>query len=560
MRRPLLAMVLVCLLIMGTRLIAQAADPFIPERPADAPQYGPQVPLYDRAEYPPWAYTLDARDSTLPDYATLYARMNQMLVAKAWFLKLSLRSVEYALGADLVQPFIQHVGVTLEALGNAFWEADGAPLVVGALALTGLWALWLYLCGNSSRAWTALGGTTLVLLAAAVVLANGSSALSAVHALARGAAQQAYGVVDQISLSPTATWRLLPQSGDDVWRTLVYEPWVTGELSEEGRVAFRSTDGLDGGTILAGDQEQRRYQCTYNTSEGNRLCPWWTVEFLPRRMLLASVSFVAAVIYGGALFGLSGLIILSQFTLVFLVTLTPVWLLIALWWPEGGVRLLQRIFLRGLGALVSQAVLAVTLATLLSFSHIVVSAFAASGWMLQSLMLVALAIVAFRYRYAWLVPVTVPVRSPRDASEWLRISLRSPGSVAGTDAQVARKRHEDGAAFIPEFRDWAFQVSSHVETEAVTGRIEVSAPADEPPPRLITVDVFQHQMRLLREQLHIREQTVTREGLTVLSKSYQMEEPAPSLRPEQRSVRTLPRSSAGLQLPSQRPKDRGGGP
>lgn len=506
--RRLLALLPVLLMLLGALGGVARADELMLDRPDEADAYEAE-PLYDDARFEPWAYTFEGQQSNSAGYIPLYFWMNQILVAKAWMLKMALRVTEYALLGDFFEPFSDRSEELLGEWGYQLWEVAETPLVMGALALAGLWALWLYLRGRTGRVWGIVGSTVLVVMLTTVLLSTGvDSALTGVG-LARGLAVQVYGWADDLVYSSASGQGLLQQSGDAAWRALVYEPWLTGELSPAGRTFYRSSDGLDGGAFLARTITQRHNECLFNTSQGNLYCPWWAVEFLPRRMLLAIWTLLTTLFYAGALVALGGGIILAQLTLLLFIALSPVWLLLALWWPEGGIRLVGRWVVRALGALAGQALLAATLAALMMLTLGVESLFASTGWMIQSVLLAALAALAFRYRYGWLAPA-VALSSYRErlaaggaSSErpWLP-GRRSPAVRPGRGEEAASGRTEQPPAYGSLLM--APPAGEPLTANAAMERTDLRAVAAPP------LSQFQSQMQAVREQL-VRDRVHERE-------------------------------------------------
>ncbi|HEY3364665.1 MAG TPA: hypothetical protein VGK74_06400 [Symbiobacteriaceae bacterium] len=520
MRRRLLLLLIVAGMILLPAFRA-AADPLIPDRPAGAESYSVRAPLYDDPRYEPWAYTFEGAQWNSPGYIGIYFGMNQLLVTKAWLLKMALRVVEYALSVPFYAPVLPRLQSILTTFDSNFWSGADTPLVAGALSLTGLWALLLYVRGRTSRVWAALGGSILIIMASTAVLTAGPDTVTKALGLARDATAQVYGTADHAFRDSAADWSLLARSGDGIWRTLVYEPWQMGELSGGGRTLFRSGVGLDGGEFLAKSVQQRQETCLYNPSAGQAYCPWWQVEFLPRRMLLALWTFLATAVYAGVLVLLAGGIILGQLTVLFLVALAPVWLVVALWWPERGVGLLWKLLVQVLGSLAGQALLAATLAVLLLFSRGITEGFAAAGRMFQSVLLVILALVAFRYRYGWLTPLAaVRDRLEREPGETavVRFRRRTGGRTEASDAPGDGVREA-----IPVFSAMAAYEPvrpTRVEEPRVRGETAVSMSSSP-------VQRFERQMHEVRELLRFREETLLRTESSQRTTTVHLEPPVP---------------------------------
>lgn len=247
-------------------------------------------------------------------------------------------------------------------------------------------------------------------------------------------------------------------------------------------------------------------------------CPLWADEHMAHRMLLAGWTFLATVAISGTVALLSGGIILAQLALLFLLALAPVWLLIALWWPEHGQRLLSALWMRALGALVMQAVLAATLGVLLLLSVTVTTVF--DGWMLQSLLLTALGLVAFRYRIAWLQPLATATHRAGEASAWLRggagRTAASRHMLTGAEGQSAP------VPAAPAFANLATPDGRAESPAAPPEREREEFPAGAAAPQHMRVAssggapnlaLFRSEMQLLSEQFTVGEQITLREQI-----------------------------------------------
>lgn len=474
-------LVLLLLLLLVTPALA-AADPLVPGRPVGAGGYGGDPPLYDDERFPPYAYTFEgASQFNSIGHVPIYFWLNQILVTKAWLLKMALRLTEYALTFDFLAPFLERASRVMTGLGDLFWQGAN-PVVLGALSLAGLWAVLLYLRGRGRRVWAALGGTTLVLLLAAALLASGPGWSRTANDLSRELSRQVYRTVEGI-----AGGNLVSRSGDALWRSLVYEPWLTGEF---GSVSGEQRYGqLNSESFLLKDTEARHLICGDRTRV-QAYCPWWHNDFLPQRMLIAGSTFLATLAVAGTLALLSGGIILAQLALLFLLALAPLWLLAALWWPERGMELLTRLWQKALGVLVLQVLLSLTLGLLLLFSLGVVTLFA--GWMLEAVVLALLALAAFRFRTAWLEPLGAVRRwRSEQASPQRRGEEPRPTRPEATPTQ-----------WIPHFASFAQPGVAIQEEVQVGGRIALSEPTPAVPQR----HFFQSEMQVLREQILLQEQ------------------------------------------------------
>lgn len=562
-RFAVLMLLLALLTLFGAAGAAMAADPLVPERPATAPAYPTDlVPLYDNPRYEIWNYTFEGDRFGYADYTSYFMLMNEFLVAKAWLMKMAIRSVEYTLTQDWFTPFADKAGEATSAMGRLLWQRDRAPLVVGALSLTALWALLLYLRGRITSVWASLGGTVLILALVSALLAAGSGWTTSLASLARALTVQTYGAMEQVSPGYDPAYPLAVRAGDYGWNTLVYQPWLQGEFgTKDGPTYFRSNDdNIAGGRMLRVTQDYRLQwfrECQFGQESTQlRYCAWWRYEYLPRRMALAVLTFLATLLYAGPLLALSAGIMLAQLALLFFLALAPVWLMVALWWPEGGVRLLRQYLFRVLGVLVSQAVLAATLGLLLVLSLMVKSAFLEASWMLQSMLLAALGVLAFRFRYAWLAPFPVSRRSNEGESGglWERIRVWvAPGRRTQPALPVA------AGAVVQPVPLFSTIMAPPLAVQQVAIEVQRPSEAVQQPARPAPSqrEVVTTQMRLLREQLTLREELVRREQAERQAAGSGWEEPTPSPGRKSngksggRSGDDLP--SAG-QIPAQRPR------
>lgn len=211
MRRSLAVLLVLAVVLLVQVAPAFAADPLVPNRPAGAPAYT-QAPLYDDPRFEPWSYTLEGQQWNSVGYISLYFWMNEILVAKAWLLQVSIRVVEYALRGNFFEPFLVRVEGLFTVLGNQLWTANGAPLVMAALSVAGLWALLLHLRGKASRGWATLGGTLLIVMLTTVLLTSGRPATTTGGRLAREMSAQVYGALDRPARNANG-WGLLEQGG-----------------------------------------------------------------------------------------------------------------------------------------------------------------------------------------------------------------------------------------------------------------------------------------------------------------------------------------------------------
>lgn len=549
---------LICLILALAMLLPNVAlaDPLIPPRPNGAPPYGEAPPLYDDPRFEPWAYTFEGFGQTNSlGLVSIYFWLNQLLVAKAWLLKVAIRMTEYAHALSFFDPFATGAADALSALGDSFWSTDGAPLVSGALSLAALSAILLYLRGRLSRVWASLGGTVLVLMLTTVVLSAGDLAVSTVTGLSRELALQVFHSVDAWTQPGYTDRGLTVRSGDNAWRTLVYEPWADGEFgSEEGKARYGEPD--DAG-FLAKMPEDRRLLCGFVGSED--LCPWWKTDFLPRRMMLAVATFLTAAVYSGALIALAGGMIFAQMAMLFMLALAPVWLLVAIWWPEGGLRLVRRILVKVWALMIGQVMFSATLAVLLVLTELVRAVFPGAGWMMHAMLLAALGVLAFRYRYAWLEPFNAAITHRERFTGVLldRLRVRRSHSRTLETVREAWPTPADAAVVMP----------GHAVPAPVAAMARQATPDEryvghegehsvEFIPEVSPRERFQVQMSELREHWNVRHETIARglaraeEVPVALSPAVQALQRRPG--PERRAQGGRGLRSGGDRLPADR--------
>lgn len=481
---------LVMLVCLGPPLV-RAAEPLIPDRPDGAATYSGTRPLYEEFAHDVYTFEGVGQYSTGGPISP-YFWVNALLVTKAWLLKTSLRVVEYALKVDFLGPFLDQVGSVLRLAGAEFWEGS-SPWVAGALSLTGMWALLLYMGGRVTRVWATLGGTVLTLVLTTLVLTEGPGLVQTGNTLARAVSTEIFDGMERVAPTDANQWGLVGLGGDALWRALVYEPWLTGEFGAvAGETAYGQTNDA---SFLRKTVAQRTEICAPR-SLVSPSCPWWADEHLPRRMVLAGWTLLATVAVGGTLLALAGGIIFAQMALLLILALSPVWLLVALWWPEQGRRLLAWVGLRALGALVVQTVLTITLGLLLLLSLSVPIAF--SGWMLRSIILTVLSVAAFRYRTAWLEPLSTARRwgtewSARQEREAVAQAPVRRTESAGRQGAVAAGQAPQFAGLAPGFKRTEHGSSGWLDEELDPAAVSVAQPGRS--------GLFRSEMQSLRERM-----------------------------------------------------------
>lgn len=398
-RSRLLALLLILGLTLGPAATALALDePELPPRPAAAgPLPEDKLPLYE--QYPASAYTVDALSVDSAASQTLIWT-NTALSLKAWLVKLSIRSLQYALNLDVGAGLRAPAGQAMAALRARLWDADGGALVVAGLVIAGGAALLLYLSRrHAQRAWLVLGSATAVLLIGFALLLGGPGWLQTDAAVARSLGR---GTVEAVA-------RTIPEAGDgngltelvagELWDVLVYQPWVLSEFgSVDNATRFSDRGGTPGAAFL-GLPPSGRINSYLSMPASERLIalPWWSPDYLVRRLGLALTSGLAAVVACAALLLLAVGVLFYQVVLTLLLATAPLWLLISLLWP-GGVRLTRWFLEHALGALVQLVLLPGVLAVFLALSHALHGLAADLGWAAAGLLQALLAAVIWYYR------------------------------------------------------------------------------------------------------------------------------------------------------------------
>ncbi len=543
MKRLLGALLLMVLLLAtATPVLAQVYNdaPMVPPRPVGAPAPPAGDPIYDRYSFR--AYQLRGTNMSMENNLT-YTVINATMVAKAWLVKMAIRVSEYALQQNLYDSFADQAGKAMQSLTTALWENDGAVLALAGLGLGALWAVLLYMRGRAPQAWGTIGGTALVLIALAAITAEGPTTVKATVELSRQMSVQLYAGISEAA-TPANANPLLVRAQDQAWRSLVYQPWGTAFFGSDAvfdQVEFKhllDRNQPSGSAFLAMDGEATRVTTLCGPGQYNMMCPAWDdnaglpILNLPWRLVLAAGTFVLGAAYAAVVFGLAGGILVAQLALLFLLALAPVWLLIALWMPGRSIRVLGRIFSWALTALVGQAVLTATFSVMLVLVA-QVGSLSSLGWAFQALLITALGILGYKYRYAWLVPVRTWVERPDRETGRLADQLRgllgrrpagAPVAVAGTGAGVTVTE------LVPLFSA-VQQPPAHVEHEVqhqmpemqqqVRGEREPYAPPDAPGRQL-----FITEMVHLRERLAVQSVAQLRESATEAARR-DWEEPAP---------------------------------
>lgn len=514
-RRSWLRTLIVALLLLACVTAQALADePGIPPRPEGAPAYSETTPLYDQAVYPYTAYTWDGEQWSATGYAATYTGLNLALISKAWFVKVALRLSEWATEPSLTANLFERIAEPAEAIGNRLWTLGGAPLVGGALALSGGWALLLYLWGRGSRAWGALGATALVLLLAAAILPRG-------ELIATALGKTSDGLATAVLTAVKTDAPLLAQAGDGAWRRLVYEPWLEGELSTAGGEHYRDAGGLPGGEFLAKTGSERRSECLFN---GAVNCPSWLIDSLPQRLLSALATGVMALCWGGALLLLSGGLLLTRLTLAALLLLAPVWLLVALWWPEGALGIVRRIGGLAVGVVVKQFLLSAGLLLFLLLSLGLDAGLSELAWPLPALLLALLGAGAVRYRYAWFRP----------------LAARPGRPVMAPVVREQRERRERVVVAPPPVR-----------VEQVPVNVEVNLPVAAAPPPRQPVPESQGSLGALQRELLLHEVRRELEPVALSAAASEVPEWSPATRSRGESGGPTGRMSASRERASE---------
>lgn len=400
-RRLVLTAVLALALLLGAALPALADGPeMVPPRPPSAPPLPSTPPLYER--YPSWNYTWDAKSvNNAPAQSLIW--VNAVQIGKAWLLKLSVRSVEYALHLDLGGQLLNSAASAMRELRSTLWEDAGSPLVTSALVLVGGYALLLVLSRRHAwRAWSVLGGATLTLLLAFAIFTVGPDWLQTCADLSRGLGR---GVITTIARpvligDKTPADTLLQTAAAQAWSTYVYEPWVLGEFGDAATARrYADSSGTPGGGLLKLMPPERMnvYMSIDPLERPSQLPWWWSEEYVLRRIGIAGASGIMAALFSGVLLALGAGVLGYQVVLTLLLATAPLWLLVSLWLPAG-LRLSRWALERALAALAYLVLLPALLGVFLALTLALGTANDALGWVTVGCLQALLATVIWRYR------------------------------------------------------------------------------------------------------------------------------------------------------------------
>ncbi len=410
------------LVLLVGAIPARAADPVRAadgDIPPPQPASGQAVALYDRI--PLWNYTIDGDNSyqDAPGKQT-YVTVNALLTAKAWLVHTAIRTAEYAAGLHLMEPLAGPAAAVSQRLSAEFWTQ---PWVTGGLALSGLAAL---LAGavyrRRSRAYSLLVGTVLVLVASTWLAGRLDAVLNSAVWSAAGATDVGLRAVadgaaalqpsgGQAATTGRPGW-LIRAGGEALWETHVLQPWANLEFASMETARMYTAADMPGGTFLnLAPSARQALFFQLPVSQRQRDFTWWGADFTVRRLVLAAVGLLLAVLAAGPLLLLAGGLVLYQVFFVLLLMLAPVWLLLALWWPGAAGRLLRQLLWRGLGALVMQVVYGLLLAIVLLLLMVTADLAPHWGWVVTAILQATVSLAVYFYRQEWLYLFSGRLRS-----------------------------------------------------------------------------------------------------------------------------------------------------
>lgn len=433
LHRARLLVILTVLLLFVCAEGGEAAG-LTPDPPPGGSPYR-SAPIFDMVD--PSAYTLDA-NTHFSDPATkgIELSMNQVLVLKAWFVRLVIRLMEYAFVLDPFEALFQRADLVGQNLFERFWLTDGGPLLAGALAVAGLWGLIASLRHQVSRGMRVLGGTALVLLLSLLLLTEGRTTLRFLQESARMASVQTLGSMASIAGSPHGG-DLIEKGGTAAWRALVYDPWVAYEFTDLTAAKRYGTEEFPGNRLLAWSSSRRKneYRVAYG-DDASRAAVFgpWSEDGLIGRAAMAWATLSLALAYGIPMILLAGSVLLYQLVLCLSVGFLPLSLLLALWMPGRGLTFLRRTCGLLLSALVLQVVLTAALSLVLLLQVGLGSGLVLNGWQGQAILLALVALAGLRYRFGLLDLVGAgwsPLRQGQEMKEprTVRVTAVQPSPV-----------------------------------------------------------------------------------------------------------------------------------
>ncbi|HLN61483.1 MAG TPA: hypothetical protein VK464_07975, partial [Symbiobacteriaceae bacterium] len=312
-----------------------------------------KAPIYEK--YSLWSYTVDTpvSDGALRQLMHL---LNGLNLTRAWVVKLAIRTAEYALTWRLPATFANLGAKVTEALRVLLWEGSLTPLVTAAVAVSGLVLLLLWVRGRGRTAWEHALRLFAVLVLGAMVTGAAGPALRTLSALTGEVSTALLTEPARVMAPATAgtqpeqvrRWAVTA-AGDAVWRSFVLSPWAVQEFGSLETAKRYSKDGIPGAAVLEMAPARRLdWYWTQTATVRERDLAWWSEEAMPRRLTLAGVSTLGALVCAAALFLLAGTVVVQQLLFVLLVMLAPLVFLVALWpglgrhwlarWSHGLVR------------------------------------------------------------------------------------------------------------------------------------------------------------------------------------------------------------------------------
>jgi TrbL/VirB6 plasmid conjugal transfer protein len=372
---------------------------------------------------------------------------------------LTSRLLEWVFSIDIVSGAGGPLGEVVRQLSQQVY----APLLSTALVLVGIWLLWQLLLRR--RPLAGLQGVAWVigaLVAAGVYFAAPVQVMSGVDGFTADlsrAVLAAVGSGDPAMASrgsnPSfaqgdAADAELRMFVDRYWRTFVFTPWSVAELGDVGA-------GQRYGEELLAKQDQRSsdFDSDFGSTAADNTKQWYGGQHGAERLAIVSGALVIALAASVLFLLVGGAVLMSQFALLALLMLAPLFLLAGIH-PGVGRRLLTRWAEMVAAALLIRIFSAAFLAVMLVLSGLAaaVSWGGQAGWALQAALQLALVICAFVFRKPFLrifgqlaaprliashVGHPLPAQKLHDLLEWrTRALVRSrPAGTAATGGVAA---------------------------------------------------------------------------------------------------------------------------
>jgi TrbL/VirB6 plasmid conjugal transfer protein len=442
----------------------QGIESLVPAPPGI--QQGNQPTLAER--YSALAYTTFSVSlgDTIKDAALNPMQATNNLLYSAWAgLVMSLllvvailttRLLEWVFSMDIVSGAGGPLGEVVRQLSQQVY----APLLSTALVLVGVWLLWQLLlrrrplAGLQGVAWV-LGA----LVAAGVYFAAPVQVMSGVDGFTADLSRAVLGAVGngdpgmaRRGSNPSfaqgdASDAELRMFVDRYWRTFVFTPWSTAELGDPQA-------GQRYGEELLAKQDNRpsNFDSDFEATASQDTKNWYGGQQGGWRLVMVCIALVIALAASVLFLLVGGGVLMSQFALLALLMLAPLFLLAGIH-PGVGRRLLTRWAELVAAALLLRVFSAALLAVMLVLSGLAaaVTANGPAGWALQAALQLALVSCAFVFRKPFLrifgqlaaprliashVGHPLPAQKLHDLLEWrTRALVRSrPATASGAAA------------------------------------------------------------------------------------------------------------------------------